>query len=68
MPAWLLKILLWIVQTLAGPTAAREAGRQDAKIDQLQAEVKVKDEQLEVAAAPRADRDAVLQRMRNNSL
>jgi hypothetical protein len=66
--ALLLKLLAWVVQLLAGPVAAREAGRQEAQMDQLKAENKVKDEQLQVASAPRADRAAILQRMRNNGL
>jgi len=68
MPVWLLNVLAWLVQTLAGPTAAREAGKQDAMIEQLRESNRIKDEQLKIAAKSRPGRDAILQRMRDGQL
>ncbi|TXG98578.1 MAG: hypothetical protein E6R08_04015 [Nevskiaceae bacterium] len=68
MPAWALDLLAWIIQALAGPVAAREAGKQEAKIEQLEDITKVQHDQLEKAAQPRLDRDGILQRMRDGKL
>jgi len=68
LPAWVLKLAAWFIQLLAGPAAAREAGKQDATITQLQESNRIKDEQLEIAAKSRPGRDAILQRMRDGKL
>jgi len=65
LPAWALNFVAWLIQLFAGPAAAREAGKQDATIAQLQESNRIKDEQLEIAAKSRPGRDAILQRMRD---
>mgnify|MGYP001279751916 CR=1 FL=1 len=64
----LLGALLWLVRLVAGPAAAREAGRQDARTDQLTRTIEVQRAQLEISAAPGIGRDALVRRLRDGDL
>jgi hypothetical protein len=68
MPAWLAKAIAFVLQLLAGPAAAREAGRQEQAAETATDTIATKDAQLEIAARPDRTRDQLLDRMRDGQL
>lgn len=68
MPLWLTRAIRFLAELFLGPVIAREAGKTEAEADQLKKTVERKDEHLEIAARPHADRDDLLRRMRDGDL
>lgn len=72
MKALIARALIWLARLVAGPLAAREAGRLEAIAasarDSLTQSQEVLNEQARIAARPAAGRDELLRRMRDGTL
>jgi hypothetical protein len=61
-------LIALLARLLAGPIAARAAGKSEEVARQSAEQRKSLDEQADIAARPHASRDELLERMRNGDL
>jgi hypothetical protein len=60
---WLARLAAWLLRLVAAPAAARAEARAEAAADTARTQA----DHAQIAARPRPDRDAALDRMRDGS-
>jgi hypothetical protein len=66
--AWLARLAAWLLRLVAAPAAARAEARAEGRAEAAVDTARTQADHAQIAARPRPDRDAALDRMRDGSL